>query len=483
MIQLRNYQSEMVNNIRSCLANGIKRIVCQLPTGAGKTVIFSYIVKKASEKGKRCLILTNRIELLEQAGGTFEKFGIDYENITSRFKVVPRLLVTVGMVETLNNRLKNRLDFIMWFKAIDVIIIDECHIASFDKLFEHIQPNQIVLGFTATPHRKNKQKPLSDFFTELVQGISIGSLIKQKYLAKPKYYGVPVDLSSVKMKAGDFDEAGQTKVYGDNVIFEGLRENLNKYAKGKKTLIFCPSIETSRKVANDLGCLSVDSKMNKNQRNTVVSEFKQMQGGILANCGILATGFDCADIECVVLYRATTSLSLFLQIDGRGSRTTETKHSFIILDFGRNIQRHGFWHDEREWSLHPPKKRNANKEDVYPVKDCPECGCMVHARVTQCPGCGYIWEKSEKERVFAELQELSYSEIQEKATGASVAELEQMRIAKGYKVGWLLRQLKTEDKFYEYARLKGYKRAWVKHQKNYYENRTADSARMHDVVQ
>lgn len=482
MIKLRNYQSEMVNNIRAYLSQGIKTIVCQLATGGGKTIIFSYIVKQAAKKGKRCIILTNRIELLEQAGGTFENFGIDYENITSRLKVVPRLSVAVAMVETLNNRLKNRLDFIMWFKSVDIIIIDECHIASFDKLFEHIQPNQVVLGFTATPLRKNKQKPLSDFFTELVQGISIGSLIKQKYLAKPKYYGVTVDLSSVKMKAGDFDQAEQTKVYGDNVVFDGLRENLNKYAKGKKTLIFCPSIESSRKVANDLGCLSVDSKMDKNQRNTVVSEFKQMQGGILANCGILTTGFDCPDIECVVLYRATTSLPLYLQMVGRGSRTTITKQSFIILDFGLNIQRHGFWHDERQWSLHLPKKKK-NKEDVYPVKDCPRCDCMVHARVTECPECGYIWKKSEKERVFAELQELSYSEIQAKANGASVAELEQMRIARGYKIGWLLRQLKTKDKFYEYARLKGYKRAWVKHQKNYYENRTADSARVHDVVQ
>ena len=168
MIKLRTYQEEIINSIRSNLRNGINSMVTQLATGGGKTVIFSFIVKSASEKNNRCLILTNRIELLEQAGGTFSNLDIRYENITSKTKSVPRSLVSVAMVETLNNRLKRRLDFQMWFKTLDIIIIDECHIASFDKLFDFIEPNQIVLGFSATPQRKGKMKPMSDFFSELL---------------------------------------------------------------------------------------------------------------------------------------------------------------------------------------------------------------------------------------------------------------------------------------------------------------------------
>jgi len=461
-MKLRSYQEEIVKETRINLINKINKIVVQLATGGGKTVIFSYIVKGSSLKNNKALILTNRIELLEQAGGTFEDFGISYDNLTAQTKKVPNSLVTVSMVETLNNRLKNRLDFQMWFKTISLIIIDECHIAAFDKIFDFIEQEQTVLGFTATPHRKGKMKPLKDFFSSMVHGISISNLINDGYLAKPVYYGVPVDLTTVKMKMGEFDEKSMTALYNENAVFTGLKTNIEKHAKGKKTIIFCPSIETSQKVANDLGCFCVHSKMSKIERDEIIKTFKESKVSILANCGILTTGFDCPDIECVILYRATTSLPLFLQMVGRGSRTTGTKKTFTILDFGKNIQRHGFWHDERQWTLQPQNKKNRNKEDAYPIKECDNCGALVSVNVKKCPECGYVFPVKEKEHIEIELQKLSYDQVKEKAKNATVKELELLRMQQGYKIGWVLHKLETEEDFKEYEQIKGYKKGWAK---------------------
>lgn len=423
--------------------------------------MFSYIVKNASARGSRCLILTNRVELLEQAGGTFENFGIDYENITAKTKVIPRLPVAVGMVETIKRRCKSRLDFQMYLRSVQILIIDEVHIAAFDPVFEFLNPDCYVLGFTATPIRQNKKKQLKDNFTELVPGPPIQTLINGGFLARPKYFGVSVDLSKVKMKAGEFDERDQEKVFSETKVFEGLKHNLDKNAKGLKTMIFCPSVNSSLEVARELDCLHVDGTMLPDARTFILRKFETTPGAILTNCAITTTGYDCPGIECIVLYRATTSLPLYLQMIGRGSRVTDAKRNFIILDFGMNVQRHGYWHSERTWSLEVPKKRG-KKKDSFPVRFCPECGAILAAQVRTCEYCGYVFPITEKERVFAELQELTYAEIQSKAKNASLEMLEQIRVAKGYKIGWVLNKFSNPDQFADYGRLRNYHPKWAK---------------------
>jgi superfamily II DNA or RNA helicase len=439
MIKLRTYQINQIDEIRKAFVKAHNSVIMQAPTGSGKTVMFSYMVKAAAAKQSRCLILTDRVEILEQAGGTFDRVGIDYQNITAKTKAVPNSKVCVAMVETIKRRLKSRLDFQMYLKKIDLLIIDEAHKAAFDSVFAYLKDECYVIGATATPIRTNVKKPLKDYFTAIVEGANIASLIQQQFLSKPKYYGVSVDLSKVKMKAGEFDERDQEKVFSEVKVFEGLKHNLGKYAKGKKTMIFCPSVQSSLNVAHELGCLHLDGEMNSKQRTEILTEFETTPDSVITNCAITTTGYDHAEIECIVLYRATTSLPLYLQMIGRGSRVTETKRAFTILDFGMNVQRFGYWHIERKWSLELPKKIS-RKKDVFPVKFCPECGAIVSVNVKTCEYCGYIWPVTERERMFAELQELTYVEIQKKMNEAtSIEEMEQIRIAKGYKVGYLFK--------------------------------------------
>jgi len=461
MISLRNYQIELINNIRSQFAIGHNYVVAQSATGSGKTVIFTHIVKEASARGRKCLILTNRVELLEQAGGTFSNFGVKYENITAETRAVPTSLVLVAMIETMKRRAVARLDFQMLLKSIDLLIIDEVHIAAFDPIFAYLKDTCYVVGVTATPIRQGK-KHLCDNFTSLVTGPAISLLIRDGFLSSPKYFGVSVDLSKIKMKAGEFDERDQERVFSEVKVFEGLKENLALHAKGLKTMIFCPSVQSSMNVAHELGCLHVDGTMTPEQRDRILTEFENTPGAVITNCAITTTGYDHPGIECIVLYRATTSLPLYLQMIGRGSRVTATKKQFIILDFGMNVQRHGYWHIDREWSLKPPKKKS-KKKDVFPVKFCPECGAIVSVNVKTCDHCGFIWMQTEKERVFAELQELSYADIQKKMNGATVEEMEALRVAKGYKVGFILHKFKEISQFEEYAKFRGFKRGWVEH--------------------
>lgn len=467
MITLRPYQSKIIDDLRTEMRKGHSRLVLQSATGSGKTCIFSFMVKQASERGNRCLILTNRVELLEQAGGMFDRIGLNYENITAKTRSIPNARVLVAMVETLKRRCASRLDFQMLLKSIDLLVIDEVHIAAFDPIFTYLQPECYVIGVTATPVRKGK-KQLCDNFTSLVTGLSISLLIQENYLSKPKYYGVSVDLSKIKMKAGEFDEKDQERVFGEAKVFSGLKENLEKHACGLKTMIFCPSVESSKTVARELNCLHVDGTMSPAERDKILTDFENTPGAMLTNCAITTTGYDCPSIECIVLYRATTSLPLYLQMIGRGSRVTDTKKTFTILDFGMNIQRFGYWHIDREWSLNPPKKKKKTK-DVFPVKFCPSCGAVLSVNVKTCEYCGYVWPVTEKERVFIELQELNYAEVQRRISDAkSVEEMEQIRVAKGYKVGYLLHKFTKPEQFEEYASLKGYKKGWSDIQiKNY----------------
>jgi superfamily II DNA or RNA helicase len=449
------------------MVQGHTNIVAQSATGSGKTVIFSYMVKEASQRGKRCMILTHRSELLEQAGGTFDRIGFPYENITADTRSIPNAKVLICMVETLKRRVKNRLDFTMLMKQIDLLIVDEAHLANHAPIFEFLKPECYVIGFSATPISANSKKPLSDYYTSLVAGPSISSLIQDGFLSKPKYFGVSVDLSKVKMKAGEFDERDQEKIFLETKVFEGLKENLEMHAKGLKTMIFCPSVASSKQVAHDLKCLHVDGTMSSEERDKVLTQFENTPGSVISNCAITTMGYDHPGIECVVLYRATTSLPLMLQMIGRGSRVTPTKSQFTILDFGMNIQRHGYWHIERTWLLNPPKKAKKSK-DSFPIKFCPSCGAIVGVNNKVCPECGYIWQQTEKERVFVELQELRYNEVEKRMNSSTIEEMEALRVAKGYKIGFVLHRFKTIEQFEQYGKLKNYHPKWAKIQAKIY---------------
>lgn len=468
MIELRKYQENAIRELRKNIANGKRRLILCAPTGAGKTVMFTYMVSRAVERQKKCLIVTDRTELLTQAGGALEKFGLKPIEIKPNKRITSlNGILYVGMAQTLKRRIKDQM-YIDFINGLDLVIFDEAHKQEFNELMPFIKDNTTVIGATATPYREGNQVSLHEFYNEIIEVTTISELINTGFLSKPHSYGVKVDLSNVRIKAGEYDQDQVAKIYDEVKMYHGVYENYTKITPNKKAIIFASNVESSKQLVDDfknrgLPIEHIDGNTPQGERKRILEWFKQTPNALISNVGILNAGFDEPNLEVVILYRATKSISLFLQMCGRGSRTTSLKKDFYILDFGNNISRHGFWEQEREWNL----KKKRKKDGVAPVKDCPECGCILSARLMECPECKHVFEKTEKdieEQIIVELQKMTYQQIQDEIKTADFKKLEQIAIAKGYKKTWIYYHLKTEEDLYRYAKYKGYHKNWVEHQ-------------------
>jgi superfamily II DNA or RNA helicase len=410
-MNLRNYQIEAIQKLRKAIASGHKKVILCAPTGAGKTVIFSEMCRGAIEKGKTVMILTDRSELLTQAGGALNRLKIMPEYIQSFTTHFNKHPIYVAMVETIYRRLLKK-EYLDMFKHLDLLILDEAHKQTFTKLFSFINEKTVVIGTTATPYRQSNQESLDKYYTKIVNVIDVKELIEHGYLAKPKYYGVEIDLHGVKTCGGDYDAESLARMYSNTKLYKGVLSNYLKIVKDKKTLVFCSSISSSKELCNEfenygLDIKHIDAGTSHDERKEILQWFKDTPKAILSNVGLFTTGFDEPSTECIVLYRATKSLSLFLQMCGRGSRTTNEKKDFTILDFGNNVLTHGFWDDPREWSL--KKKEKKKTSGIMPVKICKECGALIPNTSQHCSSCGCIIAKTQQE-INAELKLLTKNE-------------------------------------------------------------------------
>jgi superfamily II DNA or RNA helicase len=456
MIDLRPYQQKTIESLRNSMKKGNKRLILCLPTGGGKTVVFSYMISKSLEKGNKCLILTHRTELLTQAGGTLSNFGLTPEIVNPKNKKLDlNKSLYVAMTKTVLSRIDTLKD---WLKTFDFIIIDESHLQDFNSLFEFL-PDCFVIGATATPERKGNQLALNSFYQELINEVSIYDLVNDGYLAQPRSYGVQINLKGIKTKAGDFDNNQVGEMFDKMQLYEGVYSNLQRYAKNKKTIIFSSNIKSSLTLINNLNRNGLNAKhidANSKDREELINWFKETPDAILSNVGILTAGFDEPKIECVVLYRATKSLPLFLQMVGRGSRVTENKKEFIILDFGNNIQRHGFWEDLREWSL----DKKSKKEGLAPVKNC-KCDAIIHASFMVCPYCGYHFPKKIIDPQMVILEEIKKKDLNLYNHYLNFIKLEKKAKEKGFKQHWVLYQLRTIEELKAYQKFKNYHYLWL----------------------
>jgi superfamily II DNA or RNA helicase len=459
MIQLRPYQEKLVNSLRQSMRLGNKKIVLSAPTGAGKTIMFTYMIKRHLDKGGRALVFTHRKELLTQAGGTFEKFGLTPELITAGSKPDLTKALHVSMIETFDRR-KDAYSLFLSNKTL--IVIDEAHLNTFTKVFDYISKDTIVIGATATPYRKGKTiPPLSDFYQDLVQDIDVPELLDLGYLATPKTYGVKIDLSKAKKKGDDYDVS---EVYEENKMWHGVVKNWKRLTPNTKTILFSSNVENSKKVCSEFVSQGFDAKhidgnTPKKEREEILKWYSTAGAKIICNCGILNAGFDQPDIETVILYRATTSLPLYLQMIGRGSRVTETKKEFNILDFGNNVHRLNFWEEPRTWSLQNDNKKS-KKEDAGIVKECPECMAMLPSAKQECNYCGYVFKKSEEEKedeLIAELQLLPKRNKLQAAKGKSNKMLAKMAKAKVISPYWVLHNKTNLEDARDFCKCMGYK--------------------------
>jgi len=355
--KLYPFQEKAVNDIFNRLIElpPNANLLFQLPTGGGKTIIFSEIARRYIEKFKRkVLILTHRIELSKQTSDVLAELGINNKVINSEVKQLPQQSEYhsfTALVETLNNRLQENDQFL---EDIGLVIVDEAHNNSFRKIFHYFNDVNI-LGVTATPLSSNKKLPLYQTYSDLIVGESISSLIEQGYLCEGQTYTFDVNLSSLRVGSnGEFTVGSHEMLYTQAIMQSKLMEAYEEIGKGTKTLIFNAGILTSRAVyetfkKKGLPVRHLDSTFSDKDRAETLEWFRKTKDGILTSVSILTTGFDEPEVETIMLNRATKSLTLYHQMIGRGSRVLPNKKQFKIIDLGNNSRRFNLWQYPIDW--------------------------------------------------------------------------------------------------------------------------------------
>ena len=457
-MHLRPYQDDAVSQLRAAYSSGKRAPLFCLPTGGGKTFVFSYVARNATARGNRVCILVHRQELLLQASRSLTEIGVPH-GIIAPGHIQNQHPVQVASVQTLGRRIaKMRYDF-------DLIIIDEAHhaVAGTWKRLIEAMPNARVLGVTATPVRSDG-RGLCEVFDDLVIGPSVASLIDMGFLVRPVVYAPPtaVDLSGVRRKGGDYDQRelatrmDKPRITGDAVA------HYTKHSPGKPSIVFCASVAHAQHVAMQFtaagySARSIDGSMLDTDRRQAIADLANGRLQVLTSCDIVSEGTDIPVVETAILLRPTQSLGLYLQQVGRALRPAPGKERALILDHVGNCLRHGLPDDQREWSLDAAPRANRAANDNEPnitVKQCEKCFAVFKPSLV-CPACGHVHapKSREIEQAEGELSEVNADLLrsQQRREIGQARTLEQLKeIAKqrGYHQGWAFRIWEARTKKY-----------------------------------
>jgi superfamily II DNA or RNA helicase len=431
---LRPYQQKAITESRKVFASGAKSFVLSVPTGGGKTVIFSTMAVGAISRGKRVMIICDRKELIRQANEKLRALGLMPTIIAPKYKQAVNFCY-LASVDTLIRR---------DFPEIDILIIDEAHKSTFDKVidkYKGLNPNLLIIGATATPLRTGKQRPLSDFYEEIIEPTNIADLINSYFLVPVKTISVRQDFSNVAMSKGEFDPKALLQKFQSTELFSGMVDNYEKFAFGKKALCFNVSVEHSlqtrdRFLDRGISAEHLDGNTPELERIDRLERFSRGEFLVLCNCSVLTTGYDEPSVECVIVNRATMSLALWLQMVGRVARIFEGKELGILIDQGANVYRHGLWEESRTWSLFKKPKREGS--GVAPVKNCPSCQAINYASAALCKICGVVFPKEEKKLKEAVFVEVTRGLLRRDSN----EDLKRIAKERGYKNGWLYHKMK-----------------------------------------
>lgn len=476
---LREYQQAAKSQIRAKFTDGHKRVVLCSPTGAGKTVTFASIAADAVRSGTTVVIVVDRRELLQQAREKLVECGLNPALITAGQRTFQSSSY-IATVETLVRR-PQIVKRLQETKRL-LIVIDECHKQTFDKLLESESfQHAFVIGASATPKRHGKMTQLSKHYHDIVAPTTISELIALGFLVPAITYGAPFNVSNISVKRGEFDSRSMFNEFEKSVLYSGVVEKYMKHANGSKSLCFCVNVEHSIKTrdafrSRGIRAEHIDGSTPDALRRQIIGAFKSGSIDVLCNCEILTTGFDEETIETVIVNRATKSLTLWLQMCGRGSRPTKDgrKTHFSVIDLGGNVFRLGFWETDHVFSLHHKTKEKA---DAAPLKECPNCNALIHLSTMKCQHCGFVFEKVERKLTDAEFVPLvNQQDVPENLRGKNLnemtlVELEQFREFKKYKLGWIVRLIagRPDLSLEQFAQLKGYKSSWITIQKSIYQ--------------
>ena len=373
-MELRPYQQEAREAVELDWAGEYLRTLLVLPTGCGKTIVFSKIIEDMVRSGRRCLVLAHRGELLEQAAdkllqATGLRCSVEKAEETC---LESWYRVTVGSVQSLQrpSRLARFSE-----DYFDVIVVDEAHHVlsdSYQRVLAHFEDAR-VLGVTATPDRGD-MRDLGQYFQHLAYEYTLPRAIKDHYLCPIKAVTIPLtlDLSGVGIQAGDFKNSDIDTAL--DPYLRQIAEEMHAYCEGRKTVVFLPLVRTSQKfkeILNAQGFRAAEVNGNSPDRSAILEDFEAGKYDILCNSMLLTEGWDCPSVDCVVVLRPTKVRSLYSQMVGRGTRLFPGKEDLLLLDF--------LWHTERHELCHPANLICESDEVARVMtKNIEEAGCPVY---------------------------------------------------------------------------------------------------------
>jgi DNA repair protein RadD len=372
------------------------------PTGSGKSVLLATLFRelRAGWPDMRMLAVTHVRELIVQ----------DYQAMLRAWPTAPAGIYSAGLGQ---RSIGNPITFCgiqsvhkkaEAFGAIDVLAIDEAHLLSrkagsmygrFVAALRDINPDMKVVGFTATPYRLDSgrlDRGEGSIFDGIAYDISITRLVEDGFLAPlvSKATELALSVEGVHKRGGEFIESElQKAVDADSVTQAACREIVAYGASRRSWLIFATGVAHAEHVATELRrcgvtAAHVSGEMAAGERDRILGAFKAGRLKAVANANILTTGFDHPSLDLIAMLRPTLSTGLYVQCLGRGMRIAPDKENTLVLDFARNIERHG-----PVDAVHV--KEPGEGTGPAPVKECPDCHSILYAGVRECPDCGYTF--------------------------------------------------------------------------------------------
>jgi len=414
-LALRPYQQSLVNSINEAFTRA-QKVMLQLPTGGGKTVIFCEIVKQYLDKGKKSIIVVHRKELLDQASKALSRLGIEHSLIAPGERTNPAHSVIVASVQSLNRKT-------LGFEP-DILIIDEGHHAAGNNNWTKAikkWPKAKTLGVTATPCRLDGQ-PLGKLFQILVPGPPTAELISQSYLAPVRVFSpqASVTAEGVGTRIGEYIQTQLVERFDTPQVATEAIDNFKRICPNAKAIVFCCSVlhaEHTAQAFQEAGFSSacLHGKLSKTDRESLLQQFANGTIQVITSRDLISEGTDIPDAQAAILLRPTQSESLYLQQVGRVLRTSPDKRFAVIIDLAGNTWRHGLPDEHRHWSI----TRGLKKIKPVEIYRCPACSSVLSKKQEFCDYCGaknLNWQKpkeSNKDLISPLPENLAKLEIEE----------------------------------------------------------------------
>lgn len=412
MSLLRPYQQSARDAIHTSWQSGHRNVLAVLPTGAGKTVLFSHIIAEARAAA---VAVAHRAELVSQMSLALARNGIYHKVIGAqatkrncsalhiaelkRNFVAPQSRVAVASVDTLIRMDKND----PWLREVQLLVTDEAHhLTAENKWGDAVElfPNARGLGVTATPMRadgKGLGRHADGVMDDMIVGPSMRELINAGYLTEYRIYAPPsdLDLSSVPVSAsGDFSPKPLANAVHKSHITGDVVQHYLRIAPGKRGISFCVDIEAASELTAAFRAAGVKAEIVTGKTPDMLRAhiFQQFRNGAvhqLITVDIVSEGTDIPAVEVISMARPTQSYGLFVQQFGRALRPMEGKTHAIILDHVGNTLRHGLPDAPRQWSLDRRDRRTRTApSDVIPLRVCVKCLAAYERIHAACPYCG-----------------------------------------------------------------------------------------------